>query len=134
MSRIPAELKYARSHEWLKQLPDGNVEVGISDHAQHTLGDLVFIGLPQPGRRLAAREVCAMVESVKTTSDVRAPIAGTVVAVNEQLARAPDLVNRDPYGSGWMMRLAPVAAQSGAPLPPAEPLLSADDYAAIAAG
>src|SRR5665213_4102876 len=109
MSKVPAELKYARSHEWLKQLPDGNVEVGISDHAQEALGDLVFVELPELGRRLAAGEACAVVESVKAASDVFSPVAGTIVAINEQLAQAPELVNHDPYGSGWMMRLAPAA-------------------------
>ena len=126
MSRIPPELKYTRSHEWLRSLPDGNVEIGISDHAQEELGDLVFIELPQVGRRLASGEACAVVESVKAASDIYAPIAGTVVATNEQLAQAPELVNRDPYGSGWLMRVKPAQ-----PLGP-EGLLSAQDYSALA--
>jgi glycine cleavage system H protein len=126
MSRIPPELKYTRSHEWLRSLPDGNVEMGISDHAQEELGDLVFIELPQVGRRLAAGEACAVVESVKAASDIYAPIAGTVVATNEQLAQAPELVNRDPYGSGWLMRVKPAQALS------ADGLLSAQDYGALA--
>ncbi|HWG77155.1 MAG TPA: glycine cleavage system protein GcvH [Steroidobacteraceae bacterium] len=130
MSRIPPELKYTRSHEWLRSLPDGSVEIGISDHAQEELGDLVFIELPQVGRRLASGEACAVVESVKAASDIYAPIAGTVLATNEQLAQAPELVNRDPYGSGWLMRLKPTQAQS-------EPqgntgLLSAQDYSTFA--
>jgi len=127
MSKVPAELKYARSHEWLKQLPDGNVEVGISDHAQEALGDLVFVELPELGRRLAAGEACAVVESVKAASDVFSPVAGTIVAINEQLAQAPELVNHDPYGGGWMMRLKPAAAGGEAAL------LSAQDYETVAA-
>ncbi|HEX4049986.1 MAG TPA: glycine cleavage system protein GcvH [Steroidobacteraceae bacterium] len=126
MSRIPPDLKYTRSHEWLRSLPDGSVEIGISDHAQEELGDLVFIELPQIGRRLASGEACAVVESVKAASDIYAPIAGTVLATNEQLAQAPDLVNRDPYGSGWLMRMNPTQAESNATL------LSAQDYSAFA--
>ncbi len=127
MSRIPAELKYTRSHEWLKSLPDGNVEVGISDHAQESLGDLVFVELPEVGRSLSAGEACAVVESVKAASDIYAPLAGTVVAVNSQLTGAPELINQDPYGRGWIMRLKPTV-QGAAP-----ELLSALDYQALAA-
>src|SRR5580692_8131986 len=127
MSKIPTDLKYARSHEWVKQLPDGTVEVGISDHAQEALGDLVFVELPELGRRLSAGEACAVVESVKAASDIFAPIAGTVIAVNEKLAQSPELVNRDPYGSGWMMRLKPGSEPAPATL------LSAQDYEALAA-
>jgi glycine cleavage system H protein len=126
MSKIPADLKYTSSHEWLKELPDGDVEIGISDHAQEALGDLVFVELPEVGRTLTAGEACAVVESVKAASDIFAPIAGTVVAVNEQLARTPELVNRDPYGGGWMMRLKPVAPAVSMPL------LSARDYQLVA--
>jgi glycine cleavage system H protein len=128
MSRIPADLKYARSHEWVKLLPDGTVEIGISDHAQETLGDLVFVGLPELGRRLTAGEVCAMVESVKAVSDVHAPVSGTVVAINTELAETPEIINRDPYGGGWMMRLRPAAPQADAAL------LSARDYETVASG
>jgi glycine cleavage system H protein len=126
MSRIPPELKYTRSHEWLRSLPDGSVEIGISDHAQEELGDLVFIELPQVGRRLATGEACGVVESVKAASDIYAPISGTVLATNEQLAQAPELVNRDPYGSGWLMRVKPTQAESNGAL------LSAQDYSAFA--
>jgi glycine cleavage system H protein len=126
MSRIPPELKYTRSHEWLRSLPDGSVEIGISDHAQEELGDLVFIELPQVGRCLVAGEACAVVESVKAASDIYAPIAGTVLATNEQLAQAPELINRDPYGGGWLMRLKPTQAESNAAL------LSAQDYSTFA--
>lgn len=128
MSRIPPELKYTRSHEWLRSLPDGSVEIGISDHAQEELGDLVFIELPQVGRRLAAGEACAVVESVKAASDIYAPIAGTVLAINEQLAQSPELVNREPYGGGWLMRLKPSQETPARD----ESLLSAQEYTAIA--
>lgn len=127
MSKIPADLKYTRSHEWLKLLPEGIVEIGISDHAQESLGDLVFVELPEVGRSLAAGEACAVVESVKAASDIYAPVAATVVAINVQLAESPELINQDPYGRGWIMRLKPTAqdADSG--------LLSALDYQALAA-
>src|SRR5450631_3900572 len=108
-SKIPADLKYSRSHEWLRALADGNVEVGISDHAQQALGDLVFVELPEIGRALAAEEGCAVVESVKAASDIYSPIAGEVLAVNEQLIKEPQLINQDPYGRGWIMRLKPAA-------------------------
>ena len=126
MSKIPPELKYTRSHEWVRMLADGQIEMGISDHAQETLGDLVFVELPEPGRRLSAGEICAVVESVKAASDILAPIAGTVVAVNEQLARAPELINRDPYGDGWIVRLKPASTQADAGL------LTAGEYEGMA--
>jgi len=126
MSRIPLDLKYTRSHEWLRTLPDGDVEIGISDHAQDTLGDLVFIELPQVGRQLSAGEACAVVESVKAASDIYAPIAGTVLATNEQLAQSPELVNRDPYGVGWLMRLKPMQGAADSQL------LSPADYTTLA--
>jgi glycine cleavage system H protein len=126
MSKIPTDLKYTRTHEWLRPLTDGNVEVGISDHAQHALGDLVFVELPDVGRTLAAEEACIVVESVKAASDVYAPVAGSVVAVNEQLTKEPQLINQDPYGRGWIMRLKPSAAGSSADL------LSATDYQSVA--
>ena len=89
MSNVPADLHYARTHEWLRTLPDGTVEVGISDHAQHALGDLVFVEVPETGRELQAGDACAVVESVKAASDVYSPVAGTVVAVNAQLSGEP---------------------------------------------
>ena len=127
MSKIPADLKYTRSHEWLKSLPDGSIEIGISDHAQEALGDLVFVELPEVGRSLAAGEACAVVESVKAASDIYAPLAATVVAINVELAAAPELINQDPYGRGWIMRLKPTAQGADAGL------LSAHDYQVLAA-
>ncbi len=100
MSNVPEDRKYARSHEWAREQADGTVEVGISDHAQQSLGDLVFVEVPEVGRTLQQGEACAVVESVKAASDVYAPVAGTVVAVNQALAQAPELVNQDPYGGG----------------------------------
>ncbi|MBV6424450.1 MAG: Glycine cleavage system H protein [Steroidobacteraceae bacterium] len=124
MSQIPADLRFARSHEWVKPLADGTVEIGISDHAQAALGDLVFVEVPSVGRSLAAGEACAVVESVKAASDVYSPIAGTVVAANADLASTPELINQDPYGSGWMIRLKPVDPAA------VDSLLSATDYEA----
>jgi len=127
MSKIPADLRYTRSHEWLKELPEGIIEIGISDHAQESLGDLVFVEMPEVGRSLAAGEACAVVEYVKTASDIYAPVAATVVAINAQLAEAPELINQDPYGRGWIMRLKPTTQGADAGL------LSALDYQALAA-
>ena len=127
MSEIPQDRRYARSHEWARELADGSVEVGISDHAQHALGDLVYVELPEVGRELAAGEACAVVESVKAASDVYCPVAGQVIAVNEQLGAAPELVNQQPYGQGWLLKLKPQAPLANAGL------LGAADYAAVAA-
>ena len=127
MSQIPADLRYTKSHEWMRTLPDGTVEIGITDHAQQSLGDLVFVDVPEAGRQLAAGDACAVVESVKAASDVYSPMAGEVVAGNAGLASQPELINRDPYGEGWILRLKPAggaAAES----------LDAAAYAAVAAG
>ena len=107
MSKIPAELKYARTHEWLRPEDDGSVTLGISDHAQEALGDLVFVEIPEVGRSVTPGEACAVVESVKAASDVYSPIAGEVTAVNEALASQPELLNSDPYGEGWIMKIRP---------------------------
>jgi len=110
MSNVPADLKYTRTHEWVRALPDGLVEVGITDHAQHALGDLVFVEVPEPGRQVAPGEPVAVVESVKAASDVYSPLAGEVAERNEQLATTPELINQDPFGAGWMMRIRPANA------------------------
>ena len=107
MSKIPGDLRYTRSHEWLRTLPDGSVEIGISDHAQAALGDLVFVEVPEAGRMLSAGDACAVVESVKAASDVYSPVGGEVLAGNELLATQPELINQDPYGQGWILRLRP---------------------------
>ena len=108
---LPAELKYAESHEWMRAEKDGTVTVGITDHAQAALGDLVFIELPAMGRVLEADEACAVVESVKAASDVYAPIAGEVVAVNDAVTAAPESLNEDAYGA-WLFRLKPAQADA----------------------
>ena len=107
MSHIPEELRYNDSHEWVRQEEDGTVTVGITDHAQAQLGDLVYVELPEPGASLQANESLGVVESVKAASDIFSPIGGRVVAVNTALADAPEQVNADPYGDGWLVRLAP---------------------------
>jgi glycine cleavage system H protein len=123
MSNVPADLKYTKAHEWVRTLSDGSVEIGITDHAQHALGDLVFVEVPEAGRAVAAGEACAVVESVKAASDVYAPLAGEVTAGNPKLATEPATVNAEPYGAGWLMRLKPAAgALAGAAL------MSAADY------
>jgi glycine cleavage system H protein len=108
---VPADLRYTASHEWVRTEADGTLTVGITDHAQAALGDLVYIELPAVGRKLAAGDACAVVESVKAASDVYAPVAGEVVAVNEALAGAPEGVNEDAYAA-WLFRLKPGAADA----------------------
>lgn len=110
MSNIPVDLKYTKSHEWVRREADGSVTVGITDHAQDLLGDMVFVELPEPGRALKAGQECAVVESVKAASDVYSPLAGEVVAINDVLSDSPELVNKAPYDEGWMMRIKPADA------------------------
>ena len=107
MSEIPTELRYAASHEWARLEDDGTVTVGISDHAQDALGDVVYVEHPEVGQQVAAQQEAGVVESVKAASDIYAPITGTVVAVNETLEDTPELVNQDPYGDGWFFRVEP---------------------------
>jgi glycine cleavage system H protein len=123
MSNVPADLKYTKSHEWVRLLPDASVEIGITDHAQQALGDLVFVEVPEAGRTLKAGEPCAVVESVKAASDVYAPLAGEVTAGNAKLAQETEMVNAEPYGAGWLMRLKPAPGALAAAA-----LLSAPDY------
>lgn len=105
MSKAPTELKYAKSHEWARDEGDGTVTVGITEHAQEQLGDLVFVELPEVGRQVAAGGDCAVVESVKAASDVYSPVSGEIVEANSALADAPELVNSEPYGAGWMFKV-----------------------------
>ncbi|MEM7053246.1 MAG: glycine cleavage system protein GcvH [Pseudomonadota bacterium] len=107
MSNIPTEMRYAESHEWAEPLDDGSIRIGISGHAQEQLGDLVFIELPELGATVTAGEACAVVESVKAASDVYAPISGEVVTVNDSLDDAPETVNSDAYGDGWLFTVKP---------------------------
>ena len=106
MSDIPAELRFAESHEWARLEADGTVTVGISDHAQEALGDVVFIELTEVGKVFAAGDQAGVVESVKAASDIYSPIAGEVIAVNEELSGSPELLNSDPYGA-WIFKLKP---------------------------
>lgn len=107
MSAVPPRLKYTKTHEWAQLMDDGTLRIGITDHAQNLLGDMVFVELPSTGRKVAAAQECAVVESVKAASDVYSPLAGEVIAANEALTSNPELVNKDPYGEGWLMRLKP---------------------------
>ena len=125
MSNIPSELKYNKSHEWVRSEADGSVTVGITAHAQELLGDMVFVELPEVGRQLAAEEECSVVESVKAASDVYAPLAGEVLEVNSALEDSPEIVNQAPYGDGWLFRMQPADPAA------VEALLDADAYAAV---
>lgn len=107
MSHIPEELKYVASHEWLRKEEDGTITVGITEHAQDLLGDIVYVELPDIDEEVAAEDEIAVVESVKAASDVYAPIAGTIVAINENLEEEPEVINSDPYGDGWFFRIKP---------------------------
>lgn len=122
---VPANLKYTKSHEWVRTEADGTITVGITEHAQDLLGDLVFIDLPEVGGQLAATQEAAVVESVKAAADVYAPVAGTVTGVNAALADAPELVNQDAYAA-WLFKMAP------ADLSDVDALLDAAAYTAIA--
>lgn len=122
MSNVPGDLRYTRSHEWVRTLPDGSVEIGITDHAQGALGDLVFVEVPETGRQVTASDAFAVVESVKAASDVYSPLGGEVIAGNDALAAQPELVNQDPYGQGWIARLRPASAAD------VEALLDASQY------
>jgi glycine cleavage system H protein len=125
MSEMPGDLQYTKEHEWLRREEDGSVTVGITDHAQSALGDLVYVELPEVGQELDLDGEMAVVESVKAASDVYAPLTGSVLAVNEGLADDPEKINLDPYGEGWIVRLQPDGEmdESG--------LMSPDDYQAL---
>jgi glycine cleavage system H protein len=107
MSELPGDLLYTEEHEWLRQEEDGSVTIGITDHAQSALGDLVYVELPDVGADLDAGDEMAVVESVKAASDVYAPVGGTVLEVNSDLADDPEKINSDPYGDGWIVRMQP---------------------------
>jgi glycine cleavage system H protein len=107
MSELPGDLRYTDEHEWLRQEEDGTVTIGITDHAQSALGDLVYVELPEIGQEVEAGGEMAVVESVKAASDVYAPIGGEVVAINEELSDDPEKINADPYGDGWIVRMKP---------------------------
>lgn len=125
MSEIPGDLKFMKSHEWARVEGDGKITVGISDHAQSLLGDLVYVELPNIGDRIEAGTACAVVESVKAASDVYAPVSGTVVAVNAPLVDKPETINEDAYGEGWLFVV------EGEDADQLNELLSPDDYAEL---
>jgi len=127
MSEIPNNLLYSDSHEWVLDNGDGSVTVGITDHAQEALGDVVFVELPEAGRELDAGDEFGVIESVKAASDLYAPLAGEVIEVNEALEDAPETVNDSPYGDGWILKLK-LADQGDL-----ESLLSAEAYADLVA-
>ncbi len=125
MSSFPEDLKYAATHEWVRLEEDGTVTVGISDHAQELLGDIVFIDLPKEGAIVTAKQEISVVESVKAASDIYAPISGEIIAINEDLVDAPETVNSSPYGDGWFCRILPSDRTE------LEELLDANGYAEI---
>lgn len=127
MSNIPSNLRFAKSHEWVLDNGDGTVTVGISDHAQELLGDVVFVESPEVGREVEAGEEFSLVESVKAASDIYCPLAGEIIAINEALEDAPETINEDPYGAGWIakLRLSDSAAIAA--------MMDATAYAAIVA-
>ena len=127
MSDIPAELKYAPTHEWAQLEEDGTVIVGISDHAQSALGDVVYIEAPEIGLTVSAQEEAGVVESVKAASDIYAPVGGTICAVNDDLTDKPETVNQDPYGDGWFFKLTPTDPAD------LDDLLDAEAYAEVCA-
>jgi len=125
MSEVPNEMRYLESHEWVRDEGDGTATIGITDHAQDSLGDVVFVELPELGRNIAAGEESGVVESVKAASDIFAPVTGEVIAINEQLEEQPELVNESPYGDGWFYRVKLADPEE------LEDLLDADGYTAM---
>lgn len=124
MSEVPAELRYTRSHEWVREEDDGTVTVGITDHAQGLLGDLVFVELPEVGADMAVDDACCVIESVKAASDVYMPISGEIVEVNELLNEEPEIINSSPFDDGWIFKIQPSAEQE------LDNLMDADVYQA----
>jgi glycine cleavage system H protein len=120
MSKIPADLKYTKSHEWVRLSPDGSVGIiGITDHAQHELTDIVFVELPDVGKKVKAGDACAVVESVKTASDIYSPVSGEILETNKSVVDDPALVNSEPYDGGWLFKIKPGnPAELNALLPP----------------
>ena len=127
MSNIPTELRYTESHEWVRRNEDGTLTIGITDHAQHLLGDIVFVETPETEDTFSAGDDCAVIESVKAASDVYCPIDGEVIEGNEALADAPETINNDPYGDGWIFKLQPKDEAS------LNDLMDADAYAEMIA-
>jgi glycine cleavage system H protein len=107
MSEVPENLRYSTDHDWIRLEDDGSVVIGITDHAQEALGELVYVEVPEAGQSFQRGDACAVVESVKAASDVNAPVSGELAAINPALEESPDLVNQDPYDEGWLIRLTP---------------------------
>lgn len=128
MANVPADLKYVASHEWIRTEADGTVTIGITDFAQEQLGDVVFVDLPEVDTEFDADADCAVVESVKAASDIYAPIAGKIIAINEELIDAPEKVNEDPYGEAWFFKMEVADAAA------LDALMDADGYAAACEG
>ena len=124
MSEVPAELRYTKSHEWVREEDDGTVTVGITDHAQGLLGDLVFVELPEVGADMAVDDACCVIESVKAASDVYMPISGEIIEVNELLNDEPEIINSSPFDDGWIFKVQPSAEQE------LDNLMDADSYQA----
>jgi glycine cleavage system H protein len=124
MSEVPSELRYTKSHEWVRVEDDGMLTVGITDHAQALLGDLVFVDLPEVGTEFVAEDECCVVESVKAASDVYMPISGEIVEINEELLDEPEIINSSPYDNGWLFKIQPVADEE------VEDLMDAEAYQA----
>ncbi len=124
MSELPKNLRYTKNHEWVRQRDDGNLEVGITEHAQEQLGDLVYVELPETGQEVSEGKVCAVVESVKAAADIYSPVAGVIIEVNEDLSSKPELINQDPYGT-FIFVLQPQDPKS------VETLLDPEGYARL---
>jgi len=105
MSNIPADLKYTKEHEWVRDLPSGNISMGITDFAQGALGDIVYVQLPKIGEQITSGKVCGEVESTKSVSEIFAPVSGKVISLNDSLSNSPELINSDPYNTGWLLEI-----------------------------
>ena len=125
MSNIPADLKYTKEHEWVRDLPSGNISMGITDFAQGALGDIVYVQLPKIGEQITSGKVCGEVESTKSVSEIFAPVSGKVVSINDSLSNSPELINSDPYNAGWLLEIE-LSETAG-------DLLSPDEYGQITA-
>ena len=125
MSNIPADLKYTKEHEWVRDLPSGNISMGITDFAQGALGDIVYVQLPKIGEQITSGKVCGEVESTKSVSEIFAPVSGKVVSINDSLSNSPELINSDPYNAGWLLEIE-LSETDG-------DLLSPDEYGQITA-
>ena len=125
MSNIPADLKYTKEHEWVRDLPSGNISMGITDFAQGALGDIVYVQLPKIGEQITSGKVCGEVESTKSVSEIFAPVSGKVIAINDSLSNSPELINSDPYNTGWLLEIELSETASD--------LLSPDEYGQITA-